>query len=106
MSVTKWERGNSFKTSVEWLSGSSTYIDPSSNISTLYVYKPDNTLYFSHSGVRDGTGLYHYYVSTTSDDLLGLWRLKWSALFTYEEPFSYLEKTDTEVIEMVEVIQS
>jgi len=105
MSVQKWECGNSFRTDTQWLSGS-VGVDPSGNISTLSVYRPDNTLYFSHSGVRDGTGLYHYYVSTTSDDQLGLWRIKWSALFSYENPFDWLEKTDTEVIELVEVIQS
>ena len=107
MSVTRWERSNTWKTTVEWKSGS-TYIDPSGNISTLDVYKADGTHYISHSGVRDCTGIYHYYVSTSNDDPLGLWIVDWNGLFTHEDTgtTNWIPKHDKEVVELVYVIQS
>jgi len=105
MTVTTWERENSFKSKVEWLSGS-TYVDPSANKSFIKVYDPEGNLYISHSGIRESTGIYHYYVSTQSNATLGLWKIQWYAYFTYESPFSYLMKSETEVIDLVDVQQT
>jgi len=102
MSATIWEKENTFKSTVEWLSGS-TYVDPSANKSFINVYDPDGTLYISHSGIRDSTGVYHYYISTQSNAELGLWKIQWHGYFNYESPFSFLKKSETEVIQLVDV---
>jgi hypothetical protein len=102
MAATIWERTNSFKSEVEWTSGSS-YVDPSGNMSFIDVYSPEGILYISESGVRTATGIYHYYISTASDATLGLWIIDWSAYFSYESPFNYLPKHEREVIELVDV---
>ena len=70
--ATKWERTNSFKSTVEWTSGS-TYVDPSGNMSYIKVFKPDGTQYIHESGLKNATGIYQYYISTQSTDDLGLW---------------------------------
>ena len=105
MTVTKWERENSIKSSVEWKSGS-TYVDPSSNMSFIEVYNPYGTRYIADSGIKDATGKYHYYISTQSDAELGLWKIRWYAYFNYGSPFNYLEKSEMEVVNLVDIIQT
>ena len=99
--ATKWERQNTWKSSVEWKSGS-TYVDPSSNMSHIKVYKSDGTLYISESGARSDTGRYHYYVSTQSTDPLGYWIIDWYAYFNYGNPWNWMPKHEREIIQLVD----
>jgi len=105
MSVTKYERGNTFKTSVEFISGS-TYVDPSGNKAYLTVYKPDGTTLLSAvSGTREDAGKYYYYISTNSSDPLGLYVIDWYGYFDYGSPWNYMPKHEKEVIQLVDVKQ-
>ncbi len=105
MTVAVYERENAFTSTVTWMSSNS-YVDPSGNMSFIKVYDPNGTLYISASGVRTDTGIYHYRISTQSDAELGLWKIRWHALFSYESPFSYLPKSESEVIQLVDVAQT
>jgi len=106
MSVTRFERSNSFKTQVAFYSGSS-YVDPSGNMAHLIVYAPDGTEFLSGiSGVRVSEGIYKYYIQTTSTDDLGLYIIDWYGNFNYGNPWDYEEKHEKEVIQLVNVIQS
>lgn len=105
MTIQKWERSNTFKSTVTWMSSNS-YVDPSGHRSFIKVYDPNGNLYLSESGNRDATGRYHYYVSTQSNATLGLWKIQWWGLFNYESPFTYLEKSETEIVNLVDVEQT
>lgn len=89
MSVTNYERGTSFKSTVTFYSGS-TAKDPSGNRAFLDVYKPDGTLLFSASGAKDSTGVYHCYISTQNTDDLGLYRIKWTGYMNLNTRYSHI----------------
>jgi len=73
----KYERGNTIKLDADFkLSGALT--DPYNNAVTLDVIKPDGTyLYSAATATRDGTGEYHYFISTNSLDPLGIYYAVW-----------------------------
>lgn len=101
--VTEKERGNSFRTTVTFMS-SNQYVDPSSNIAWIQVYKSDGTSMLSNaSGTRQSTGIYYYYISTQSTDPLGLYVVDWYGYFPYGSPFLYLPKHEREVVSIVYV---
>lgn len=76
MALTKYERGTSFPVSVTFKSGS-TAVDPISG-AYLDVYKADGTsLIAGVSGSHYGTGLFKYFISTTSTDPLGVYYSEW-----------------------------
>jgi len=103
MSLTKFERGNTFKTTVTFTSGS-TNIDPSGNKAFLDVYKPDGTMLLQGvSGSRVSTGVYHYYISTDSNDPLGIYIIDWKGMFNYGFPWTYQWKHQKNTIQLLEV---
>lgn len=105
MTVTKWERQNTFKSTCSWLSGS-TAIDPSSNMCWLNVIDPDgNYLLQAESGMKESTGVYKYYISTASTDPLGLYLIRWYSHFDYDGRWEYQRKQNTEVINLCHVKQ-
>ena len=103
MSLAKKERGNTFRSYVVWKSGSS-YTDPSSNMSYFEVYKPDGTLYYSESGLKNSTGIFDYYVSTQTDDSLGIYKIRHWGYFNYGSPWYWERKQQTIELQIVDVI--
>lgn len=96
--VSSYERGSTWKSQVTYTSGSS-YIDCSSNVTNLTVYRSDGTVLLGPvSGVHASTGIYHYYVSTQSTDSLGLYVCEWKTYFNYGNPWVWLPKLDREVV--------
>jgi len=103
MSLTKYERGTTFKTTTTYLSGS-TYINPSGNKAFLTVYDPNGTAIISNEeGTTDTTGIYHYFVSTQLSNDLGIYVLEWKAMFNYQSPWNYSWKYDREPIHICHV---
>ena len=103
MSLTKYERGSTFRTRQTYVSGT-TNVNCSGNLAYLTVYKPDGTTYIdSVSGSHVGTGIYEYYVSTSSTDLLGIWVCEWKGYFNYDAPWYNEPKVDRECIQLVYV---
>lgn len=106
MALTRYERENSWKTYVEFKSGS-TFIDPSGNLAYLTITKPDGTKLIDNiSGARQSTGVYKYYVSTQSTDPLGLYVISWYGEFNYSGRWGYMPKYEKEVIQLVKVVQA
>ena len=103
MSLTRYERGTTFRTATTYTSGS-TDIDCSGNMAYLTVYEPDGTVLLGPvSGHHYDTGIYEYFVSTQSTDNLGIYVLEWMARFNYQAPWNYSPKYDREPIELVYV---
>jgi len=100
MTLTKYERGSTFKTTVTWMS-SSTYVDPSGQKSYLDVYDSLGTKIFdSVEGSKESTGIYKYYVSTNSTDPLGVYVVDWWARFNYGTPWNYETKHERSEIQI------
>jgi len=105
-SLTTYERGDSFKVSVEWKSGS-VYADPQNNASHLNIYRPDGTLLLSNvSGIRLSTGIYYYYPSTNINDLMGIYIIDWNGKFNNGGTFGYLPNYQRECVLIVNVDQT
>lgn len=104
MAMDKWERQSTWKSQVVYKS-SNTAIDPSGSIAFIDVYDAEDNLILSNSGQRTSTGTYIYYVSTQSDDPLGIYRVRWRALFDYSGRWDYSPKYDTEVVQICKVKQ-
>jgi len=104
MSLDRRERLNTFKTQVLWKSGN-VAVDPSGNMTFISVFDADNTELINSSGQRSSTGTYYYYISTNANDPLGLYRIRWKGLFDYDSPFEYSPKYDTEIVQIVKVLQ-
>lgn len=102
--VSIYERETTFKSQVTWTSGS-TNVDPSGNMSFLEVYDPNDNRIINTSGQKSDTGVYYYYISTQSSDDLGLYRIRWRALFNYNAPWNFSPSYDTEVVQIVKVKQ-
>jgi len=103
MALTKYERQNTWKSYVTYVSGT-TNIDCSGNMAYLTVYRPDGTVLLGPvSGIRDSTGVYKYYVSTQSTDDLGIYVCEWKAYFNYGAPWDYSPKYDREAVQIVKV---
>ena len=102
MALTKRERGTTWRAQVSYTSGSS-YIDCSSNVTNLTVYKPDDTILVGPvSGNHRSTGIYDYYVSTASNADLGIYILEWKSWFSYD--FGWEPKVDREEIQLCHVV--
>ena len=105
-SLTKYERGDSFKVTVEWKSGSA-YIDPLNNASHLTIYNPDGTILLNNiSGTRLSTGIYYYYPSTSINADLGIYIVEWHGDFSYGGTFGYLPNYQRECVIIEKVVQS
>ena len=105
MALQKWERTNFFKSQVIWKSGS-TEIDPSGNMSFIDVYDPNGDIVISESSQRATSGTYVYYVSTQSDQDLGIWVIDHRAYFDYEHPWNFSQKHNYEPFQLVKVKQN
>lgn len=95
MTLTSYERETTFLSTITFLSGS-TEIDPVDNMAYIKVYDPDNNLYISDSGVKDSTGVYHYYISTSSDSPLGIYQIDWYGNFFQDSIFGNMPKHEKE----------
>jgi len=77
MTLTKYERGNTIKTEIDWKS-SGVLTDTSGNKSFVDVLKPDGTYLVSGgAATRDDTGEYWYVFNTSYTDDLGIYRITW-----------------------------
>jgi len=98
--VSKFERGNSIKSTVTFKSGN-TLTDPSGNKAYISVIRPDDTYLVScQTANRDGIGTYHYYFETSLTDPLGLYLIEWYG-YSYLGG-NYKKILDRESIEIVE----
>ena len=105
MTLTTYERGDSFEVKVEWKSGS-TYVD-SQNGSYLTIYRPDGTKLLNNvSGIRLSTGIYHYYPSTSSDAQMGIYIVDWYGKFYYDSKFGWLPNYQRECVHITNVVQT
>jgi len=103
MTLTKYVRGNTWRTRVSYLSGN-TPIDCSSNIANLTVEAPDGSTYMTGiTGQHVSTGIYQYYLSTQSTDDLGIYVCSWESWFDYQHPWNYSPKVENEAIQLVHV---
>ena len=91
MATDKVERGNTFKSTVTFKSGS-IYTDPSGERAYIKVYRPDGSLYIDSSGAKEGTGIYIYYISTQLTDDLGIYCTEWKGLFNFGGKWGYAPK--------------
>lgn len=108
MAISEMERDNTWKTQVQFISGS-TYVDPSGNLAYLTVYDPSDTAlagYDDVSGSRVSLGTYKYYVRVSSNNDLGLYRCKWRGDFNYGNPWNFKQKLENEIVLIKKVIQS
>jgi len=79
MTLPKYERGNTIKTDIDFKSDD-VLEDPYDDIAYVDVIRPDGTYLMTDvSGTRDGEGEYHYYISTNSTDILGIYKIVWKA---------------------------
>lgn len=98
MTLTEYERGTTWKSTVTYQSGSS-YVDCSGNMAYLTVYKADGSVLLGPaSGVHESTGIYHYFVSTQSTDPLGIYVTEWMGRFNYQGRFLHSPKYDRDAV--------
>jgi len=106
MTLTSYERTDSWTSTVSWYSGS-TLIDPSGNIANIEVYQSDGVKYISATGANDGTvGVYFYRISTNSTQPLGIYKIIWNGSFFYDNFFGYMPRTETEAVIITDIVQS
>ena len=100
--VSKFERGNTIKSTVIFKSGSS-LADPSGNKAYINVIRPNDTyLVSAQSADRDGVGTYHYYFETNNADPLGLYLIEWYGYNYLGGVYGNKKILDRESIEIVE----
>ena len=104
-SLTSYEREDTWKSTVSFYSGS-TLIDPSGNLANIKVYQSDGTLYISATGAKDSTGIYHYYISTSSTQPLGIYMIDWYGSFFYDDIFGYKPRHEKECVIIDKIVQS
>lgn len=75
----KYERENTIKTSVLFkISGSAS--DPYNSEVNINVIRPDGSYLLSgQSAIRNDTGSYKYFISSSSNDTLGIYTIVWKA---------------------------
>ena len=79
MTLTKYERGNTIKTEIDFKSDG-VLANPYNDTATVDVIKPDNTyLYIDLATTHDSIGEFHAYISTNSTDPLGIYQIVWKA---------------------------
>lgn len=101
MSLTKYERGNTIKASVEFKS-SGVYADPL--YPKINVYKPDGSkLVDNGTPLKDDTGKYHYYIETSSDDPLGIYIIEWTGWQNLGGVWGSGQLVQRDVFQLVEV---
>lgn len=100
-----YERLNSFKSTVTFYSGS-TAIDPSGNLAYIDVFDPNNALYIHDSGVKASTGTFYYWISTSSVNDLGIYRIRWYGSFYVDSTFGYMPRSEEECVIIEKVVQS
>ena len=106
MALTSYERGSTFKTSVEWMSGS-TYVDPRDEVSYIDIYRSDGEkLRDTDAGIKDSTGKYHFYVETADTDPLGIYIIDWYGEFDYGGSFNYMPLHNKECVIIEKVVQT
>ena len=111
MSVTKYERGNTIKTEVDFKMDGVLH-DPSGATNspcgvTVSIYKSDGTtLIESANATRDGTGEFYYYFTTSDTDPLGLYRIVWEANHDLGGAYGYMPIIQREVVNIVDTEQS
>lgn len=104
MALDKWERGSTWKTQLLCKSGS-TLINCSGNYAELKIYDPNATVVIDTSGQHQSIGTYIYYVSTQTNQDLGIWLAEWKFWFDYSGPWGYSPKYDRYPIQLVHVKQ-
>ena len=104
-SLTKYERCDSWKSTVSFYSGS-TLVDPSGNLAYIDVYDPNGTKIIESSGVKAGTGTYYRYINTTAANDLGIYRIRWYGSFYYDSVFGYMPRSEYEAVIITSVNQS
>jgi len=95
MTLTSYERESTFKSTVTFQSGS-VNVDPSGNLANIKVYQPDGLLYISATGAKDSDGVYHYYISTSTNNPLGIYTIDWYGSFYYDSIFTYMPRHEKE----------
>jgi hypothetical protein len=100
MTLTSYERGDTFLSTHIFYSGTSTtsFIDPLNNLAYINVYDPNGVLYISHSGERLSSGNYQYYISTSTTAPLGIYTIDWWGSFYTDDLFGYMPKHERESI--------
>jgi hypothetical protein len=99
MTLTSYERETTFLSTHTFYSGSTTDVyDPSGNIANVKVYDPNGTLYINASGERISTGIYRYYISTSSTSPLGIYTIDWCGSFYMDGTFGFMPKHEKEFI--------
>ena len=100
--VTKYERGNTIKTEIDFKSDG-VLTDPSGSKAYVTIYKSDGTVLINRSGAtRDSTGEYHYYFNTATTDPLGLYIVQWSGYHSLGEDYGYKPIVQRDVIQIVD----
>lgn len=101
MAIPRYERGNTIKASVEFISRD-TYVDPL--YPKINVYKPDGSKLIDQGDpVRDDVGKYHYFIETSSDDPLGIYIVEWSGWHNLGGVWGSSQIVERDVFELTEV---
>lgn len=101
MAITKYERGNTIKASVEFKS-EGVYVDPL--YPKINVYKPDGSkLIDEGEPVKDDVGKYHYFIETSSSDPLGIYIIEWVGWHNLGGIWGSGQMVERDVFELVEV---
>jgi hypothetical protein len=97
-----FERGNTIKTEINF-KADGTLTDPSGNAAFVTVIKSDGTTLINASGAsRDGTGEYHYYFNTSTDDPLGIYVIQWSGYHSLGGSYGYKPIIQRDLIHIVD----
>lgn len=105
MSLSKFERGNTIKSAVEFkMSGNLT--DPSGNNAWVHILRPDGSYLVSGgSCTRDSTGKYHYFFRPDDKDLLGIYIVEWYGYHFIGGSYGNKKLIQRDAIQVVDVVQ-
>jgi len=103
MTLSKFERGNTIKTEVDFKVGS-VLTDPSGSVAWVDIIKSDGTYLVQSSGAtRDGTGEYYYYFTPASTDPLGIYVIVWKAYHNLGGDYGTKEIIQRDAVQLVDV---
>ena len=103
MTLTKYERGNTIKTEIDFKSDG-VLANPYNSVATVDLIRPDGVyLYSGHSATHDGTGEFHAYISTNSCDPLGIYKIVWKANDDVEGGQGLMPIVQRDTFQLVEV---
>ena len=80
MSLSKFERRSTIKSTMTFKDANGNLLDPSGNRAFISIIKPNGDYLVSgQSAARISTGTYEYYFTTSDTDPLGIWVVYWYA---------------------------